>query len=385
MSDEELEAEVEDAEDLRQEERKRAKVPEGQKKPRKRYPGQESDIAALRKKHAFLADFSDTFLLNTPVGDLMKIETTALKMKELERTKDVEDKLALNKTSLATSYTTVPAGRDNRWNALHSARFLGGAACSTTRLWLSARAELGDTHHPPIGSYDMGSVGLAGFVSSKGWVELHNPASTKLSVKHFNINTFGTRSSSKKSGDDTQEDTLDIAEFKLALRVMRTAFSLAMPWNYSILALEGYFLQNNFCNMDLQNNDRKVGILVKFTDYVIQVNADRWRDSEPFLTTGELKTTWASFHGAQPQVSSHNKQKKTQGHGHNQGHGQRKPPDPKISLGICFAWNNGQCVKAVGTCATAKGRPLKHICDHVSDPAKPLEVCGKDHIRKDFH
>jgi hypothetical protein len=28
---------------------------------------------------------------------------------------------------------------------------------------------------------------------------------------------------------------------------------------------------------------------------------------------------------------------------------------------------------------------LKHVCDHIADPAKPNDVCGKDHIRKDFH
>jgi hypothetical protein len=33
----------------------------------------------------------------------------------------------------------------------------------------------------------------------------------------------------------------------------------------------------------------------------------------------------------------------------------------------------------------AKGRPLKHVCDYAADRNKPTEVCGKDHMRKDFH
>jgi hypothetical protein len=41
---------------------------------------------------------------------------------------------------------------------------------------------------PPIGNYDMGALGLAGYVSARGWAEIHNPASTKLSIKLFNIN-----------------------------------------------------------------------------------------------------------------------------------------------------------------------------------------------------
>jgi hypothetical protein len=93
------------------------------------------------------------------------------------------------------------------------------------------------------------------------------------------------RVSSKKQSE-LDEESLDLGELKLAIRAMRTAFSFAMPWNFSILALEGFFLQNNFCYQDLVNVDKKAAILVKFTDYVLQQNADRWRDSEPFLTTG---------------------------------------------------------------------------------------------------
>jgi hypothetical protein len=73
----------------------------------------DEDIRVLKSKHAFLADFSDSFIRSTPICDLMKIESTALKAREIERAKDSEDKLSLNKTSLATAFTDVQAGRDN--------------------------------------------------------------------------------------------------------------------------------------------------------------------------------------------------------------------------------------------------------------------------------
>jgi hypothetical protein len=91
---------------------------------------------------------------------------------------------------------------------------------------------------------------------------------------------------STKKNSEGDEETLDVGEFKLALRAMRTAYQFAMLWNYSVLALEGFFLQNNFCFNDLANVDKKATVLTKFADYVIQQNGDRWRDSEPFLTTG---------------------------------------------------------------------------------------------------
>jgi hypothetical protein len=56
-----------------------------------------------------------------------------------------------------------------------------------------------------------------------------------------------------------------------------------------------------------------------------------------------------------------------------------------MALGICFAYNMGQCNKPAGSCTTAKGRQLKHICDYAADPAKPTDVCGLEHVRKDFH
>jgi hypothetical protein len=149
----------------------------------------DADIMVLKRKHAFLADFSDSFIRNTPIGDLMRIESTAMKAKEIEKAKDSDDLLATNKNNLAQVFSEVPEGRDNRWNVLHSARFLGGAGCSAAKLWLAAKAAWGSASPPPpIGNYDMGAVGLAGYVSPRGWVEIHNPASSKLSIKLFNIN-----------------------------------------------------------------------------------------------------------------------------------------------------------------------------------------------------
>jgi hypothetical protein len=159
--------------------------------------------------------------------------------------------------------------------------------------------------------------------------------------------------------------------------------SYVMPWNFSIMALEGFYLQTNYCFQDLAGVEKKAWILTKFTDYILSQNADRWRDSEPFLSTGELKAAWASFFGAQPQsvlakAKGKGQQEKKQSTG-------QKGFDPRLALGICFSWNQGQCLKPAGSCTTAKGRPLKHVCDFMPDPAKPGEVCGKEHMRKDFH
>ena len=128
--------------------------------------------------------------------------------------------------------------------------------------------------------------------------------------------------------------------------------------------------------------DKKAWFLLRFTDYVLEQNSDRWRDSEPFLTTGELKATWAAFFGAKPKSQPSQQKSKKEPAAAKKGH---KVHEQRASLGICWSWNLGLCVKAPGTCKSSKGKELKHICDHVLDPAKPMEVCGKDHIRKNFH
>ena len=347
----------------------------------------DEDIASLRKRHKFLEDFSDTFIRNTPVGDLMKIETTAIKLKDWEKNKDADDRLSINKSALSSTFSDVSAGRDNRLSVLHPARFLGGAGCSATKLWLAARESLGTTGHPPIGSYDLGAVGLAGYVSAKGWTECHNLQNPKILVKYFNINNCSARASSKRTSEDP-EDIMEVAELKLALRVMRTAFSFAQPWNFSVLALEGFFLQNNFCASDLEKIEKKTWFLSRFCDYAMAQNADRWRDAEPFLTTGDLKTLWASFFGAQPKsvLSSSDKgRQKDKERSKNSKQAISPAQEARIALGICFAYNMGVCTKKKGDCQTKTGRVLKHVCDHLPDPAKPTEICGKEHVRKDVH
>jgi hypothetical protein len=198
MSDHEFEEETVQAVGLLEEESSRARPSHQASFVGRSRCISDDDIASLRRKHGFLADFSDDFIRGTPIGDLMKIESTAMKLKELERGKDVDDRLAANKAALASTFTEVAAGRDNRWSELHAARFLGGAGCSAVRLWLTARDKLGLAGHPPIGSYDMGAVGLAGYVSARGWCEMHNLGSSKLSIKLFNINNCSSKLSTKK-------------------------------------------------------------------------------------------------------------------------------------------------------------------------------------------
>ena len=343
------------------------------------------DLASLRKKFKFLEDFSDQFIRSTPYEALLKTETTALKLSEYERTKAASNRLSNNRDNLATTLYKVPGGSDNRWDQIHEARFLPGVGCSAARMWLRAREVMGSASQVPISTYDMGSVGLGGYVSKKGWVELHNVGSDSLSLRYFNINSCGNRVGGSEGGEGEFKEISELGEFKLALRVAREALSFVFPWNKSVAAIEGFMLQSDFCRADLTGVDKPATILTQFVDYCLGENADRWRAHEPFLNTGDLRGAWDSFFGAKP-VSSMKRVKKEGGSEQKQ---KGAPPQKKGFMGlppnffddICNNYNLGRCMKPPGTCATSKGIALRHVCNFRADLSIPTNVCGKDHPR----
>ena len=343
----------------------------------------DQDLESLKKRLPFLADFSDQFIRSRPMESLLKIESTSLKIKQMEQSRDHEDRLASNKLALENSVVNVPAGQDNRWSKLHRGRFLPGAACSAAKTWLTARNYLGIGGCNAIGSYDMAAVGLGGFVTSKGWLELHNPGSSRMSLRMFSINNCGSRMSSSKSDkDDRLEDILETGEFKLALRALRVAASFVMPWNMAFVALENFLIQTEYCHKDLVGTDRQALILTQFVDYVLGENGKKWRDSEPFLDTGALREAWNAFYGARTHAAVKRNRDE-----HSTAKTVKKRPDgPKRQwIDVCFPWNAGKCLKPAGVCVAKNGTPLRHVCNHVADRSKPDVYCGKDHACHSYH
>ena len=274
-----------------------------------------------------------------------------------------------NRVNLGLYSTDVKAGQDDRWAKLHESRFLAGAGCSATKLWLTAREVIGLSGHPPISTYDMQAVGLAGFVTARGWCEIANPSSPKLSVRMFNINNCAARASGGKSraDDDDMEDFAEVGEFIVALRAMRSAMSFVMPWNLSVAALEGFLINTRFCRDEIGNLEKQASILTSFTDYVLSENANRWRNIEPFITAGELRAVWNSFFSARPQSALAKKSSNSRLW--------KNKSYKKGFLDVCFAWNRGQCTKPAGSCFSKMGTPLRHVCDlsliHISEPTRP--------------
>ena len=364
----------------------------------------DDDIRALKQKFGFLADYSDTFIRHAKPDCLVKLEATNLKLKEADRVRDADDRLATNRAMAISHPKNIPAGPDDRCHVLHMARFLPGAVCSTGRMFLAARKILGLTGAEPLGNYDMASLGLGGQTTAKGWVDIANPSSTKMSIRSFNINNCGLKSSGS-TGKDSREDRefLEVAEFTVALRTIRVAMHLVHHWNMSVVALENFLLANRMCADDIGGLDKQAAILTRFTDYVLSKNAARWKDESTFLDYGELKNTWSAFFSALPQSQLYKgkadkKEPSTQGnHSRNNSSNSSSQPQRNNSsrpqnqrwnlpyIEVCYKWNRGQCSKPAAQCSTSNGRSLKHCCDERTDPTDLSKYCGMNHKRVDAH
>ena len=365
-------------------------------------------LASLKRRHEFLNEYSDEILSTTPIDTLLKLESTSIKLRNLERGEGTDDKLAANRDSLDTTITTVAAGEDNRWTKLHPSRFLPGAACSAVKLWLRAREVLENSKTVPVAVYDMASIGLAGYVTPKGWEVIHDPGSSLIQLRLFSINNCGKRVGSKANeyGEDELNEVSEMGELKLAIRVLREAMNFVHPWNKSIAALEGFLMQSRFCYSDLEGIEKPATILCQFIDYCLRENSNRWRGQEAFLTTTELKSTWGSFYGSRPQSVLAKAKKAGQKNSttrptynnnsshsssHNSGYNtstsfnQQSTTAALFHDDICVMWNWGKCVKPPGACATRKGRALRHVCNFRTDPNNPAVYCGANHPANTSH
>ena len=193
-------------------------------------------------------------------------------------------KMAKALEQLRANPTEVPAGLDDRSSVLHVARFLGGMTCSALKKWAIARDIIPLEGLLPLANYDMAAAGLGGCVTPRGWLELHNPASTHLTIKLFSASNLGTSTGNTRrltlAGDEDGisigehlKEVEDLDELQQAMLVLCYAAHLVMPWNQSFDAIQGFLRSSKWCQDDLLGNPRRAATITKFINHVIQLNA----------------------------------------------------------------------------------------------------------------
>ncbi len=128
----------------------------------------DQDLAVMQAKFPFLCEFSDTFIKSTPPESLLKMEAPSIKMRESERSRDADHKLAANRAALSLSAKSIKQGMDDRWSILHE-----GSLPSWGRLFSSqalAKGKRGYWHHRSSTHRQLWPRGcrLGGFCFSKG-------------------------------------------------------------------------------------------------------------------------------------------------------------------------------------------------------------------------
>ncbi len=80
------------------------------------------DLHVFREKFPLLNEFSKEFLQSRTLEELLRIESTSMRLRDADRARDIEEKLANNKMGLQNKLYDIPAGVDNRWDQLHPQR-----------------------------------------------------------------------------------------------------------------------------------------------------------------------------------------------------------------------------------------------------------------------
>ena len=131
---------------------------------------------------------------------------------------------------------------DNSSNELRPVRFDRFPRISIRDLMIAAKKQIPVNGIPPCDTNDLEFFSLANHVSARGWVEVHNPGSTSMTLKMFSrFNSSSSSSSSQAkfsllaNGEaigvgENYKDIFSMSELKQSLRAYQQASFMALPW-----------------------------------------------------------------------------------------------------------------------------------------------------------
>jgi hypothetical protein len=59
--------------------------------------------------------------------------------------------------------------------------------------------------------------------------------------------------------------------------------------------LEGFLINTRYCRDEIGHREKQAAFLTLFTDYILMKNVQGWRNTEPFIMAGDLRSVWNSF------------------------------------------------------------------------------------------
>ena len=349
------------------------------------------DVEIVRKTLPFLQDLPDDYLRAHSYDQLVAANATLAKMEDKSASAAIGKRLTANYNELKAKPIKVEAGWDDCISLLHEARFLPGFVCTLARMWERAQEVVPDSGLRPLCCYDLVSVGLNTCVSTKGWVELHDPGSLSISIKFFlptNV-CLADRASSRTKLSEllTIEDQLvepsSIKELRQGLLAASVAQRLVTPWNFSITAILGFLTSTDFCQNQLVGQKNQPALLREFIDLILHINASNWKVKRSFLTATDIQGHWNSFtlqKGIFPPAPGQAYKSEAGGQSKRFDSSPSKS-NPKVQLAsgyrnICIRYNlPGGCPsKAKDSCEVGKP-PNKYVLQHLCLQPKGGGAC----------
>jgi hypothetical protein len=336
--------------------------------------------------------------------------------------RDPETRMARALEELRANPVQVPAGIDDRFENLHIGRFLGGAVTNQQRKWLIARELYGLTGITPLTGYDLDTIGIAGCVTTRGILEIQNPANPNMKLKYFSSTNVGSAALSSRrltlaEGDhavdinESLRDLVHMADFTMALTNVSKVMSIVLDWNHSINALEIFLVNSSYCADKTAHLPDRAAELTAFVDHVFHANSRRWVNFQPFLDASTLPAAFLSWFGsrpsgrivpvaaapvaaaAEPKGESKAAKRRNRGNrgsgggGNNSGGGQGGGNgygggssgnngggggrggggrNSNSKAGLCRRYNQGYCKNSDHNCTDASGNKLTHQCSYES-------------------
>jgi hypothetical protein len=199
-------------------------------------------------------------------------------------------RLTANYNELRLKPIKIEAGWDDRMNQLHDCQFIPGAVCQLSHYWERGQQLTPDAGLKPLCCYDMVTLGLNTCVSTKGWIELHDPGSLAISIKYFlpsNVNLSDRASSRQKLSDlltieEQLAEPTSVHELGHAVLAAVMAQRLVTPWNYSICPILSFLSSSRYCQNYLAGHQNQAALLREFVDLMLHANANNWKVKQPF-------------------------------------------------------------------------------------------------------
>jgi uncharacterized membrane protein YgcG len=123
-----------------------------------------------------------------------------------------------------------------------------------------------------------------------------NVGSTALSSRRFTL----AEGENSVDINESFKELMHMEDLKSAVHTLMKAMSLALPWNYSVSALESFLFGSTYCYDRTSHWPNRAKELSDFVDHVLHSNARRWATRQHFLDVTTLRPIFETWVASRP-------------------------------------------------------------------------------------